>query len=130
MTKVVLHLRDDANEFLNAYQLREIITKYSDHISFPIVMDKDDEDDKDNNRTGEDTVNSATALWTRNKKDIKDDEYNEFWAKVKTDHEGLKDGTRTSPETVDFTPKDGFPTFPLIPITPSVRVPSTSQTTN
>jgi hypothetical protein len=46
------------------------------------------------------------------------DKYNEFWDKVKKDHAEHKDGTRTSPETVDFTPKDGFPTFPLIPLTP------------
>ena len=92
-TKVVLHLRDDADEFLNSYRLREIITKYSDHISFPIVMDKDNEDDADNkdgkgdDKTGEDTVNSATALWTRNKKEIKDDEYNEFYKHIGHDFE-------------------------------------------
>ena len=92
-TKVVLHLRDDADEFLNSYRLREIITKYSDHISFPIVMDKDNEDDVDNkdgkgdDKTGEDTVNSATALWTRNKKEIKDDEYNEFYKHIGHDFE-------------------------------------------
>jgi len=92
-TKVVLHLRDDAGEFLNSYRLREIITKYSDHISFPIVMDKDNEDDADSkdgkgdDKTGEDTVNSATALWTRNKKEIKDDEYNEFYKHIGHDFE-------------------------------------------
>ena len=89
-TKVVLHLRDDADEFLNGYRLREIITKYSDHISFPIVMDKDNEDDKDgkdDEKIGEDTVNSATALWTRNKKEIKDDEYNEFYKHIGHDFE-------------------------------------------
>jgi len=86
-TKVVLHLRDDADEFLNSYRLREIITKYSDHISFPIVMDKDNEGEEDNNKTGEETVNSATALWTRNKKEIKDDEYNEFYKHIGHDFE-------------------------------------------
>ena len=86
-TKVVLHLRDDADEFLNSYRLREIITKYSDHISFPIVMDKDNEGEEDDNKTGEDTVNSATALWTRNKKEIKDDEYNEFYKHIGHDFE-------------------------------------------
>jgi len=86
-TKVILHLRDDAEEFLNSYRLREIITKYSDHISFPIVMDKDNKDDEDDNKTGEDTVNSATALWTRNKKEIKDDEYNEFYKHIGHDFE-------------------------------------------
>ena len=46
------------------------------------------------------------------------DEYNEFWGKMKKDHEAHKDGTVDSPETVDFTPRDGFPTFPLIPLLP------------
>ena len=81
-TKVVLHLRDDMDEFLNAYRLKGIITKYSDHITLPIVMDKQGEDKK-----GEETVNSATALWTRNKKDIKEEEYNEFYKHVGHDFE-------------------------------------------
>ena len=94
-TKVVLHLREDADEFLNGYRLREIITRYSDHISFPIIMDKDDvkdgvvdkDKDKDKIESGEDTVNSATALWTRNKKEIKNEEYNEFYKHIGHDFE-------------------------------------------
>ena len=81
-TKIVLYLRDDAEEFLNAFRLRSIITKYSDHISIPIVMDKEGEDEK-----GEETVNSATALWSRSKKDIKDEEYEEFYKHVGHDFE-------------------------------------------
>ncbi len=81
-TKVVLHLRDDMDEFLNAYRLRGIITKYSDHILLPIVMDKEGEDEK-----GEETVNKATALWARNKKDISEEEYNEFYKHVGHDFE-------------------------------------------
>jgi len=92
-TKVVLYLREDADEFLNGYRLREIITKYSDHISFPIIMDKEDikddisDKDKDKIESGEDTVNSATALWTRNKKEIKNEEYNEFYKHIGHDFE-------------------------------------------
>ena len=86
-TKVVLYLRDDSDEFLNSYRLREIITKYSDHISFPIVMDKDKEDDEKDSKTVEDTVNSATALWRRNKKEVKDEEYNEFYKHISHDFE-------------------------------------------
>ncbi len=92
-TKVVLHLREDADEFSNNYRLREIITKYSDHISFPIIMDKEDikddisDKDKDKIESGEDTVNSATALWTRNKKEIKNEEYNEFYKHIGHDFE-------------------------------------------
>ncbi|MEM6998388.1 MAG: molecular chaperone HtpG [Pseudomonadota bacterium] len=96
-TKVVLHLRDDMDEFLNDYRLKGIITKYSDHISLPIVMDnqveikeegEEESEDKDAEKkepkyeTVEETVNSATALWARNKKDIKEEEYNEFYKHV------------------------------------------------
>lgn len=81
-TKVILHLRDDMDEFLDGWRLRSIVTKYSDHITLPIVMDKEGEDEK-----GEETVNKATALWTRNKKDISDEEYNEFYKHVGHDFE-------------------------------------------
>lgn len=97
-TKVILYLRDDAAEFLDGYRLRNIIRKYSDHISLPIVMDKDEpltkqEDDKENKDEkeiivpGEETVNSATALWTRSKKEIKEEEYHEFYKHVGHDFE-------------------------------------------
>jgi molecular chaperone HtpG len=105
-TKVVLHLRDDMDEFLNDYKLKGIITKYSDHISLPIVMDKEvlieepeEEGDKKEDEKKEvekkepkyevvkETVNSATALWARNKKDISDEEYNEFYKHVGHDFE-------------------------------------------
>ena len=81
-TKVVLYLRKEAGEFLDGYRLRSIISKYSDHISLPIVMPKEGEDEK-----GEETVNDAKALWTRNRKDIKDEEYNEFYRTVSHDFE-------------------------------------------
>ncbi len=95
-TKVVLYLRDDAKEFLDGFRLRNIIKKYSDHISLPIIMpsedtgkDSADADQKDDATliTADETVNSATALWTRNKKDIKEDEYNEFYKHVGHDFE-------------------------------------------
>ncbi len=97
-TKVVLHLRDEMDEFLNDYRLKGIITKYSDHITLPIVMDNektieeegdDKEDEKKEPKTEivEETVNSATALWARNKKDISDEEYNEFYKHVGHDFE-------------------------------------------
>ena len=94
-TKVILQLRDEMEEFLDGYRLRNIITRYSDHISLPIVMpkeapaeaDKDDKDKKVESATGEETVNSATALWRRNKKDIKAEEYQEFYKHVAHDFE-------------------------------------------
>jgi molecular chaperone HtpG len=100
-TKVVLHLRDDMDEFLNDYRLKGIITKYSDHISLPIIMDKEveikeegeEEEQKEDEKkepkfeTVEETVNSATALWARNKRDISAEEYNEFYKHVAHDFE-------------------------------------------
>jgi molecular chaperone HtpG len=81
-TKVVLYLRKDAKEFLDGYRLRSIIKKYSDHISLPIVMPAEGKGEK-----GDETVNSATALWTRNKKNISDEEYHEFYKHVAHDFE-------------------------------------------
>ena len=81
-TKVILYLRKEAGEFLDGYRLRNIINKYSDHISLPIIMPKEGEDEQ-----GEDTVNTAKALWARNKKDIKEEEYNEFYKTVSHDFE-------------------------------------------
>lgn len=82
-TDIVLHLRNDEDEFLDGYRLRGIIRKYSDHISLPIVMQSEDKDKK-----GEyETINHASALWARNKQDIKDEEYNEFYKHVAHDFE-------------------------------------------
>ncbi len=81
-TEVVLHLREDAVEFANGLRLRNIISKYSDHITLPIDMPKEGEKE-----TGFETVNSATALWTRPKQEIKDEDYKEFYKHVAHDFE-------------------------------------------
>lgn len=87
-TEVTLHLREGEDEFLEGYRLRSIITKFSDHISLPIVMDKDvveDEEKKDDKEIvipEEETVNSAAALWTKSKNEIDEDAYNEFYKHV------------------------------------------------
>ncbi len=88
-TEIVLHLKEGEDEFLDSYRLRSIITKFSDHISVPIIMDKEipaetDEDGKETApaRIEEETVNSASALWTRSKDEITDEEYNEFYKHV------------------------------------------------
>jgi molecular chaperone HtpG len=79
-TEVVLHLRGDEDEFLDGYRLRHIIHKYSDHISLPIVMKAQDKDENE-------TVNRASALWTRPKKEISDEEYAAFYKHVSHDFE-------------------------------------------
>ncbi len=80
-TEVVLHLREGEDDFLDGFRLRAIIKRFSDHISLPILMQKEGEE------KGEETVNSATALWTRAKHEIKENEYNEFYKHVAHDFE-------------------------------------------
>lgn len=81
-TRVTLHLRDGEDEFLDGARLRSVIRRYSDHISLPILMAREGADAK-----GEETVNSATALWARPKKEISDAEYREFYKHVSHDFE-------------------------------------------
>ncbi len=94
-TSVILHLREDAGEYLNAWKLKQVISKYSDHISLPILMEKEEwkEGEKEGEpgqmvKTGEwETVNKASALWTRPKKDITDEQYQEFYKSISHDFE-------------------------------------------
>ncbi len=89
-TEITLHLRDDQNEFLNGWRLRSCITKYSDHINVPIVMQKNpisnEKGEIDESVVLEDeTVNKATALWTLSKNEIEDDDYKEFYKQIAHD---------------------------------------------
>jgi molecular chaperone HtpG len=77
---VTLHLREDEDELLSGYRLRAIIRKYSDHIMLPIVM-KVEAEDKDE----DEVVNKASALWTRPKSEITEEEYKEFYKHVSHD---------------------------------------------
>lgn len=89
-TEVTLHLREGEDEFLANWKLRQIIVKYSDHITLPIVMKKEqwDEEKKEQVTTDEDeTVNQASALWTRPKSEISDEQYAEFYKHVAHDFE-------------------------------------------
>ncbi len=87
-TDVTLHLRDGEDELLNGYTLKGIISKYSDHISSPILMrgEKWDKDKGEMVVADEDeTVNQASALWTRAKSEISDEQYQEFYRHVSHD---------------------------------------------
>ncbi len=93
-TSVILHLRDDAEEYLSTWKLKSVIGKYSDHISLPILMKKEEWKEGEDNKGGEmvttdewETVNKASALWSRPKKDVTPDEYNEFYKQISYDHE-------------------------------------------
>jgi len=81
-TEITLHLREGEDEFLDAWRVRSIIGKYSDHIALPVEIESKDEE---NDTTTWDKINKAQALWTRNKSDISDEEYNEFYKHIAHD---------------------------------------------
>ena len=89
-TRIVMTLKEDAKEFANDWRLRSLVTKYSDHIALPVQMEKqpmpaegDDESSKDVPEF--ETVNSATALWTKNKSEVTEEEYKNFYQHVSHD---------------------------------------------
>lgn len=85
-TSITLHLKSDQQEFADGWRLRSIIKKYSDHISLPIVMPKESYgEDKEEGEPTEETVNTATALWTRSRSEVTDDEYKEFYKHISHD---------------------------------------------
>ncbi|WP_419603004.1 molecular chaperone HtpG, partial [Thiolapillus sp.] len=91
-TEVTLHLREDDNEFLDSWRLRQIISKFSDHLAIPIEMPKEDtgaeEEEKDKDREIEwEQVNKGIALWMRNKSEITDEEYKDFYKSIAHDFE-------------------------------------------
>ncbi|MFA7436618.1 molecular chaperone HtpG [Castellaniella sp.] len=89
-TRVTLTLRADEDELLSGWKLRDILRRYSDHISLPIQMRKEEWDAEKSEQVVKDeweTVNQASALWTRNKADITDEQYKEFYKHVSHDFE-------------------------------------------
>ena len=85
-TTVVLHLKEDAAEFADPYRLRELITRYSDHLSFPVLMRKTAAKDSVE-PAGYEAVNQAKALWTRPRTEIEDEEYKELYRHIAHDFE-------------------------------------------
>ncbi|MEY4764426.1 MAG: hypothetical protein RI907_1099 [Pseudomonadota bacterium] len=102
-TSVILHLREDALDYASAWKLKSVINKYSDHISLPILMEKEEWKDgelinpSDENggrqpgamvKTGEwETINKASAIWSRAKKDITPEQYTDFYKQISHDFE-------------------------------------------
>ncbi|MEJ1336624.1 MAG: molecular chaperone HtpG, partial [Candidatus Sedimenticola sp. (ex Thyasira tokunagai)] len=90
-TDITLHLREDEDEFIDGYRLRTIISKFSDHISIPIEMLEEQqgepEEGEEKKEPEWEQVNKGTALWMRNKSEIKEEEYNEFYKLIGHDFE-------------------------------------------
>ena len=85
-TDVILHLKDDAKEFLDPWKLRSLVKKFSDFIEHPVVMDVEAEKDGQKETT-EEVLNRRKAIWLRNKSEVKPEEYEEFYKQVSHDHE-------------------------------------------
>ena len=93
-TAITLYLKEDCSEFADEWRVRSVIKKYSDHISVPVMMaraaeatDEGEDGKADDAEPGWETVNEATALWTRSRSDISDDEYKAFYKHVSHDFE-------------------------------------------
>lgn len=92
-TSIVLHLKSDATEFADDFRVRSVIKKYSDHISVPVMMVKppappaEGEEPEENPAIEYEAVNAATALWTRSRSDVSDEEYHEFYKHVSHDYQ-------------------------------------------
>ncbi|EKO3406677.1 molecular chaperone HtpG [Vibrio fluvialis] len=86
-TDIILHLRDEGKEFLSEWRLRDVISKYSDHIGIPVYIQSNvlDEDGKESGETKWEQINKAQALWTRSKSEISDEEYQDFYKHVSHD---------------------------------------------
>jgi len=85
-TTVILNVKKAENEFVNDYRIRGIVSKYSDHITIPIMMLKSSEEDKD--VIEYETINKATAFWMQDKKDLSQSDYDEFYKSLTYDFEG------------------------------------------
>ncbi|WP_153102226.1 molecular chaperone HtpG [Paraburkholderia hayleyella] len=89
-TTITLHLRADEDELLSSHRLRAIIQKYSDHVALPILMKKEEWDAEKGEmvtRDEDETVNQASALWTRSKNEITDEQYQQFYQHLAHDHQ-------------------------------------------
>lgn len=86
-TDIILHLREEGKEFLSEWRLRDVISKYSDHISIPVYLQtpEKDEEGNDTDETKWEQVNKAQALWTRAKSDVSEEEYQEFYKHISND---------------------------------------------
>ncbi|MFI4919547.1 MAG: molecular chaperone HtpG [Legionellales bacterium] len=85
-TEITLHIKTEDDEFLSDWRIRSIISKYSDHICWPIVMKKAAAEDDEKQATEFETVNKATALWTMQKSDVSDEEYKVLYKHISHDY--------------------------------------------
>lgn len=110
-TDIILKLNEEGNEYVNRWEIQNIVKKYSNHISFPIFLQYEDvsyegegDDKKEKRETKVEQINSASAFWKRSKSEIKDEEYNEFYKTISNDFEDPMMHMHTQAEgTLDYT---------------------------
>src|SRR5699024_7505830 len=103
-TRIVRDLREEEKEFLSPWLLRELVTQYSDHISLPVMLPKEPEEDAEDSTVQWEQVNKATALWTRPRNDITEEEYQEFYQHVSHDFNPALTWSHNRVEgTLDYT---------------------------
>ena len=94
-TSITLHLKADETDFADSYRIRSVVKKYADHLSIPVMMEKEDfsapdsvsEENAEPKPKEYEAVNAAKALWTRSRSDVSDEEYNEFYKHISHDFE-------------------------------------------
>ena len=86
-TEVILHLKAEEKEFLDPWRVRQIVTKFSDFIEHPVVMDVEKEEEEGKKTVSEETLNSRKAIWLRGKTEVTEEEYAEFYKTVSGDHD-------------------------------------------
>jgi len=86
-TSITLTLKEDEKEYLESYRLNHVIKKYSDHISLPVEVETTTKDEDDNETTTWEQANAGTALWSRSKNEIEEEEYNNFYQTISYDQE-------------------------------------------
>lgn len=86
-TDVILHLKDDAKDYLNDWKLRELVKKYSNFLEHAVVMDVTKEEEEGKKTTTEETLNNRDAIWLRSKSDVTEEEYQEFYKQISYDQQ-------------------------------------------
>ena len=86
-TDVVLHLKDDAKQYLEEWELKSLVKKFSDFVEHPVVMDVEEEQEGGEKTTKEEVLNSRKALWLRHKNEVTPEEYEAFYSQISGDHE-------------------------------------------
>lgn len=86
-TDITLHLKEDESEFLESHRIQSVVRKFSEHLDIPILMENEYKDEEKEDEPDDITVNSSTALWTKSKNELKEEDYNDFYKQTSNDYQ-------------------------------------------